>query len=215
MTGPRVAATRMNLVRAARQLGQVQKGIDLLRRKREVLVVELFRLGRPAAEARTEIAARARRAYPALLAGLARHGAAGLAALGWPLRDLSLEMRSGSVWGVPIAELVTRPPVARTLAARGTAPGGLGPAAALAATEFEGLVELLLDAAPREMLIRRLGEGLAQTSRQVNTLERRVAPGLRLDMTVVRRALEEREREERLRLKRLVSARGAQGPRAR
>lgn len=54
------------------------------------------------------------------------------------------------------------------------------------------------------MLIRRLGQALAQTSRQVNTLERRVASVLRRQISVVRRALEEREREERLRLKHLV-----------
>jgi V/A-type H+/Na+-transporting ATPase subunit D len=71
---------------------------------------------------------------------------------------------------------------------------------------FERLTELLLDAAPREMLIRRLGEALAQTSRQVNTLERRVAPGIRRDIATVRRVLEERERDEHLRLKRLRRA---------
>ena len=76
-----------------------------------------------------------------------------------------------------------------------------------AATEFERLTELLLDAAPREMLIRRLGEALSQTSRQVNTLERRVAPELRRDMAGVRRTLDEREREERLRLKHLLRRR--------
>jgi vacuolar-type H+-ATPase subunit D/Vma8 len=54
------------------------------------------------------------------------------------------------------------------------------------------------------MLIRRLGEALSQTSRQVNTLERRIAPELRSDMVGVRRVLDEREREERLRLKHLL-----------
>ena len=63
------------------------------------------------------------------------------------------------------------------------------------------LADLLLEAAPREMLIRRLGESLAQTSRQVNTLERRLAPALRSAVTDMRRTLDEREREERLRLK--------------
>jgi vacuolar-type H+-ATPase subunit D/Vma8 len=72
-----------------------------------------------------------------------------------------------------------------------------------AAEEFERLAELLLDAATREMLIRRLGEALSQASRQVHTLERRVAPSLLGQMGAVRRTLEEREREEHLRLKHL------------
>ena len=74
-----------------------------------------------------------------------------------------------------------------------------------ATLDFERLADLLLDAAPREMLIRRLGEALAQTSRQVNTLERRLAPALRAEVTGMRRTLDEREREERLRLKQLLA----------
>ena len=60
--------------------------------------------------------------------------------------------------------------------------------------------QLLLDAAPRELLLQRLGLALTRTSRQVNTLEHRVAPGLRRDVVRARRTLEEREREEHTRL---------------
>jgi V/A-type H+-transporting ATPase subunit D len=86
-------------------------------------------------------------------------------------------------------------------------------AVAEAAGRFEALTDLLLDAAPREMLIRRLGEALAQTSRQVNTLDRRVAPELRAQLEVMRRTLEEREREEHLRLKHLTRRRAQAQPR--
>lgn len=193
----------MNLLRAARRLGQVTRGVGLLRRKREALVTELFRLARPAADARAQIADATTRAYPLLLSSLAVHGRAGLRALAWPQRRLEVDVEPGSVWGIVVSRIVSRPPLARTLAARATAPGETGPAAGAATAEFERLADLLLEAAPREMLIRRLGEALAQTSRQVNTLERRLAPALRASVTGMRRALDEREREERLRLKRL------------
>ena len=58
---------------------------------------------------------------------------------------------------------------------------------------------------PREMLLQRLGQALAQTSRQVNTLERRLTPGLTSQVLRVRRTLEEREREEHFRLRRMKS----------
>lgn len=195
----------MNLLRAARRLERVTHGVGLLRRKREALVSELFRLARPAADARAEIAEGTRRAYPSLLAALAQHGRTGLRALAWPGRDLTVGVEPGSVWGIVVSRVTARPPLARTLAARGTAPGLTGPAAAAATAEFERLADLLLDAAPREMLIRRLGEALAQTSRQVNTLERRLAPALRAEVGGIRRTLDEREREERLRLKQLMA----------
>ena len=200
----RIAPTRMNLIQATRRLERVAKGAALLRRKREALVSELFRLARPAADARAHIERATARAYPALLRALAAHGRTGLRAIAWPARDVALEMESGSVWGIPVSSIVRRPPLVRTLPARGTPPGSSGLATVDASGEFERLAELLLDAAPREMLIRRLGEVLSQTSRQVNTLERRVAPALRGNILGVRRALDEREREDRLRLKTLT-----------
>jgi len=207
MSVSRLAPTRMNLLRAARRLVRVRKGVELLRRKREALVTELFKLARPAADARAQIARETQRAYPALLRALVAQGGAGLRALAWPGRDLLVDLEPGSVWGIAVSTVVSRPTLARTLAARGTAPGGTGPAAATAAARFEALAELLLEAAPREMLLRRLGEALSQTSRQVNTLEQRLAPGLEGQMHRVRSELDEREREERLRLKHLLRRR--------
>lgn len=197
------AATRLMLLRTQRRLGRVEKGSSILRRKREALVTQLFTHARPATDTRERIADQAAGAYHALLAALASHGASGLRALSWPVRELRVEIRHAQVWGIPVADIVDRPPVGRTLAARGTAPGS-APAAAEAAREFEGLAELLLEAAPREALIRRLAEALAQTSRQVNTLERRLAPSLREQVSAIRRTLEEREREDRARLKHLM-----------
>ena len=202
-TAGRVAATRMNLLRTARRLERVSRGVELLRRKREALVSELFRLARPAADARAQVEAEARRAYPALWRALAARGATGLAALGWPSREVTVEVLPGAVWGVAVSRIEQRSPLARTLPARGTTAGGAGPAAVEAAARFEALTDLLLEAAPRELLLRRLGEALAQTSRQVNTLERRLAPTLSAQIVAVRRTLEEREREEHRRLKHL------------
>ena len=203
----RTSPTRMNLLRAARRLGQVTRGVGLLRRKREALVTELFKLARPAADARASIADAGIRAYPLLLTALTVHGRAGLRALSWPERLIQVEVEGGSLWGIAISRIAARPVLVRTLAARGTTPALTGPAAAAAASAFERHADLLLEAAPREMLIRRLGEALAQTSRQVNTLERRLAPALRAAVTDMRRTLDEREREERLRLKRVLDAR--------
>lgn len=174
----------------------------MLRRKREALVTELFRIARPAAAARDEIALLAREAYPHLLGALALHGMSGVRAIAWPGRDLTVDLEPGSVWGVVVSRIAARPPIRRTLGARGTAPGGTGLATERAADAFERLTEQLLDAAPREMLLRRLGQALAQTSRQVRMLEHRVAPGLSRDIARVRQALDEREREERLRVSR-------------
>jgi V/A-type H+-transporting ATPase subunit D len=200
--GRAAAPTRQNLLGLQRRLDRIAKGTGLLRRKREALVAELFRLARPAASARASIAERAASAYPALASALAREGAGGLQALGWPSRELRVEIRAGQVWGIPVAEILGRPPIRRTPQVRGLPVGAASGAAGQATAAFEELTELLLDAANREALMRRLGDALARTSRQVNTLERRLEPALRADLSSIRRTLDEREREEHLRVAR-------------
>jgi V/A-type H+-transporting ATPase subunit D len=127
--------------------------------------------------------------------------------MGWPEREIEVEILSSRTWGIGVAEIVGRSPIRRGLPARGTAPSLTGPAAVEATDRLEGLIELLLDAASREMLIRRLGRALSHTSRQVNTLELRVAPDLVEQIARTRRTLEEREREEHARVKQLLRAR--------
>lgn len=202
MTG--AAHTRMSFLRARRRLERVHKGIDLLHRKREALVREFFQLARPAVDVRNAIAEQANEAYAALLEALAAQGQASLRAAGWPARELQVEIRPGQVWGLAVSDIAARPAIRRSLASRGTAPGAAGPAAGEAATRFELLVDLLLDAAPKELLIRRLGDALALTSRQINTLERAVSPALEEHIATTRRVLDEREREEHLRLRHLL-----------
>jgi V/A-type H+/Na+-transporting ATPase subunit D len=201
------APTRSNLLRHRRRLERVRKGIDLLTRKRRALVADLFRVATPAIEARSRVQERAARAYPALLGAAAVQGAAGIDALGWPARQIEVELTLTESWGVVSGVVQRLTSVRRSLEGRGQAPALTGPATAAAAEEFEHLVELLLDAASTELLLRRLAEALARTSRQVNTLERRVAPRLAGEIHRVRELLEEREREDHARLKRFLKVR--------
>jgi V/A-type H+-transporting ATPase subunit D len=209
IAGSRFAATRINLLRARRRLGQVQRGAALLRRRREALVRELFRLARPAADVRARIADGFREAYDSLLAALALHGRAGLRALAGPARDLAVQIEAGQLWGINVSEITGRPSLRRMLDARGIAPGSVGPTTADTARRFESLAELLLDAAAAEQRIRRIGEAVAQQTRHLRTLEQRLMPELQSQMAGIKRTLEEREREEYLRLKHLQRGRNA------
>jgi V/A-type H+-transporting ATPase subunit D len=203
MSGARLAPTRSQLLRSRDRLARVARGIDLLTRKRKALAAELFGVAAPAIAARARIGECAASAYPALLAARAARGGAELEALGWPSRQLEIEVAISETWGIATAEVKRLVPARRSLLDRGQSPGWTGPAAGIASAEFERLLELLLDAASTELRLRRLAEALARTSRQVNTLERRVAPELEAEVHRVRGLLEEREREDHTRLKRL------------
>jgi V/A-type H+-transporting ATPase subunit D len=201
MSGQQLAATRINLVRARRELARVQKGAALVRRKREAFVAELFRVARPAMDSRARINIAARAAAESLVEALGANGASALEQISWPLRDVEIEVQPSRVWGIPVSDVVTHPPLARTLESRGVAPSTVGPATSLAAARYEALADLLIEAAPREQRVRRLSEAVARGSRQLRTLEQHLAPRIARQIAVVRRQLDEREREERLRLK--------------
>ncbi len=200
----------MNMLRARRELARVAKGVSLTRRKREALVAELFKLARPAVDVRARLQQTVTLAAASLADALAVHGTAGLTAMAWPTKEPLVELRPAQVWGIAVSDVIGRPPIARTLDARGLAPGMIGVAAAETASRFEELADLLIDAAPREQRVRRLAEAVADTTRRLRTLEQRVAPALTSQIATVRRQLEEREREEQSRL-RHVRRRGS-GP---
>jgi len=205
----RVAPTRAELLRSRRLLTRVERGAGLLRRKREALVRQLFPLAGPAAEARRVIAASASAAYQAELAALAIHDEGGVDATGWPARELAVEIEVARVWGVVVPRLGELPRLDRGLAARATAPVPTGPALFEAANRFERFAADLLAATARELEVRSLGQALSRTSRQLHTLEQRVAPDLRDRVAQVARSLDEREREEHTRLRQLRRRRRA------
>jgi V/A-type H+-transporting ATPase subunit D len=199
--------TRMNLLRSERRLRHVREGADLLRRKRESLVRELLSRARPAVDARERIVGAATEAYAALVEALAAEGSGGVAASCLPLRDVAVEMSSTRLWGIDIGAVRETPALGRTLEARGTVPGPTPPATIEAAGAFETLTQLLVEAAPREMLLRRLGQAVARTSRQVRALEQRVQPELAESVSAMNRLLDEREREEHVRLRHFLRRR--------
>jgi V/A-type H+-transporting ATPase subunit D len=194
-------------VRASAQLGRVQKGRELLNRKREALITELFKSARPALNARQEVEERASEAYRALLKALAAHGQASLETYAWPGREIAVELEHRQIWGISVPSVVSHSSIQRTLTARETAAPSVGPAAAQTATEFERLVDLVLESLPKEQLVRRLGDALAKATRQVNTLQLRVEPTLTAELRALKRMLEERERDERSRLRHVLRRR--------
>jgi len=205
--GPRTPATRASLVRSRRRLDQVQKGAALLKRKRESLVDELFARARTAVTSREAIDAQARKAWHSLWHALSAHGRDALTPLGWPTREVEVDLAAIELWGLRVVTLERRPSLVRSITARGVLPGSGDAVSQDAARDFEVLVEQLVDTAPQEHVMRRLGQALARTTRLVNTLEQRVAVRLRADLVEIRRTFDEREREEQGRIKRLIAKR--------
>jgi V/A-type H+/Na+-transporting ATPase subunit D len=203
MSGTRLTPTRDNLLRARSQLARVRKGADAVSRKRQALVGHLFRIARPALDTRGEIARRVSEAATVLLEALSVNGVHAVRAVANPSRRVDVEITPAQIWGVRVADVVPVEQVRRTLDARGTPPGSTGRELVEAADAYEALVEMLIAAAPSEIRVARLADAVSSTSRQLRLLRERVEPGLVSQIARVVHTLEEREREEHVRLKHL------------
>ena len=204
-----LVATRSTLLRARAQLERVRRGADAVSRKRQALVAQLFRIARPAIDARTEIAERLNDAAGALFDALAVNGIDAVRAVGLPARELTVDVTPAQIWGVPVADVQAAEQVRRTLEARGTTAASAGRELTAAADAYERLADVLIAAAPRELRVARLADAVASTSRQLRLLRERVEPRLISQIATVAHTLEEREREEHLRLKHLQRRLGA------
>jgi V/A-type H+/Na+-transporting ATPase subunit D len=72
-----------------------------------------------------------------------------------------------------------------------------------AAADFQGVMGAVIKVAATETKLRRIGEEIKKTSRRVNALEQVVIPGIQADIRFIRSVLDQREREESFRLKKI------------
>ncbi len=193
-----VSPTRMNLLQRRGQLRLAQKGVDLLKKKRDALVAEFFGLVREALEARKALNQAAKEAYGALLLAQAFDGpeAVAGASLGVPPVE-GVEAEVENVWGSKVPRLRATFPEA-LLSPVGT------PAYTLEAQKaFRRYAEALVQVANTETRLKKIGEEIKKTTRRVNALEQVVIPGIRGQIRFIQQVLEQREREDTFRLKRI------------
>ena len=72
-----------------------------------------------------------------------------------------------------------------------------------AAQAAESMLEQLVQCAPRERNRRPVGEEIKKTNRRINALNEYLLPKLRGEVRAIARVLEEREREDTFRLKKI------------
>ncbi len=183
------------------------KGARLLRGKREVLANEFFRMMREVVAGRARLDEALREAARALTVARALEGTEAVESLALAAgREVPVEVTHRRVWGVPVPS-VSAPRLRRGADARGASPVGAGLSSIEAAGRHEDAVEVLLAIASLEFHLRRLGEEIQETSRRINALEQLLVPRLSREARRIGQALEERAREDAVRLKRFSARR--------
>lgn len=198
-----VSPTRMNLIQRKAQIKLAKQGVDLLKNKRDALLQEFFNLVKPLVALRKILSEKFSDAEWKLFLALVFDGPQSLSSAAMACRrDLALGIQIKNLWGIRVAQL-EQTSLTRNSHTRGYALTGMSARIDQAAEAFEELLSHLLELAPTEIKLKKLGEEIKKTSRRVNALEQRLIPKLTAEKRYIQQVLEEREREDIFRLKRI------------
>ena len=200
---PNVLPTKGNLLAMKRSRELAHTGFDLMDRKRNILVRELMALIEQAEDIQDRMKRTFSEAYEALENATISLGSCAALAEGVKV-DTSLSLRYRSVMGVEIPILS-----ADTSPKRELPYGFVGTTSDLdnAYTKFSRAKLLLRDLSETENAIFRLAYQIKKTQKRANALKNVVLPDLEETVKHITDSLEEKEREEFVRLK-VIKARG-------
>ena len=204
-----IAPTRMNLLARRAQIKLARDGAALLKGKREALLKELISRARGLKVLRHELHKRGRVSLAAMAMARAVTGSPEVRSAGVAgRRELPVSVEYHNVWGLGLAS-VTHADVLRRHSERGIGTLDCCSHVLEAAESAELLLEQLAVCAPAEHNIRLLGREVRKVTRRINALEEHLIPRLREDVRTIMRVLDEREREDIFRLKRIKGKRTA------
>jgi V/A-type H+/Na+-transporting ATPase subunit D len=181
----------------AHRLEVARRGAELLDEKFRALMHERMRLGPEVSSAREEWERRAREAELWLTRAALLGGERQLAAAAASPADVTVRWRT--VLGVPC-------PAEASVAADGGLPAGAGPALLSAIEAHRRALEAGLRLAAGEAALRRVDSELLATRLRRNAIERNWIPAHEAALAALELALEELEREDGTRLRRLTRA---------
>jgi len=198
-----VPPTRMELLKLRQRVGLAQRGHDLLREKMDALVIEFFEVVRRIQEARAKaleqlsVAHRALSMCFAIIGTLETKQASREAK-----RELQVEISTRHIMGI-VVPAVEVEEIERNALMRGYGLHMTSSVLDEASREFERALNLLIELAELEGSAFAIARELEKTKRRVNALEYILIPRLKEAIKFIVMKLDEMERENFSRLKRI------------
>jgi len=204
MVSQEVKPTRTELIAIKRKIVLYDRGHKLLKMKRDGLVLEFFNILSKARNIRTQIITDYTKAEEKLIIATGVDGETSVHSVAFARRDdPKVTMGSKNVMGTLVPTTLESATVKRRIDQRGYGIIGMSVRIDEAADAYEQLVEDIIVAAELETTLRRLIEEIEKNKRIVNALEFRILPELKKNEAFIRTRLEELERENIFRLKRI------------
>ncbi len=195
--------TRMELMRLNTQIRLAEQGKDLLKEKMDALIREFFQIMESVSKSRGELEILSESARRSLLAAEAVDDMVTLQSAAFASkRMINLDISGKNIMGVPVPVIEKRS-VSRTVCDRGYSILGVSGRIDETAEKYEQELDLIIALAETETALRRLGGEIQMTRRRVNALEQILIPELKQQAKYIRITIEERERENTFRLRRV------------
>lgn len=187
-----LSPTRMNLITLKRRIVVARKGYSILKRKREVLVIEFLKMLKESGESRSVLNNLMRQSYTMVTTASTYVG-------NYELEDVAYQMKEAepvsihvkNIMGVRIPEISRaemKPDLAYALLPSSLAIDDIN-------DTFAKATEAIIDVAQREQGLKRLVIEIDKTKRRVNALDYRVIPGMTKQSQYIRMRLEELDRD--------------------
>jgi V/A-type H+-transporting ATPase subunit D len=198
-----VNPTRMELIRKNAQIKLAEQGRDLLREKMDALIQEFFLIMESVSKSRDELEIVAETAQRSLLTALAVDDSVTLKSASFATRKgLFIDIKGKNIMGVPVPVLEKKR-VSKSVLERGYSIISTSGRIDEAAEKFEMELDLIIGLAETETSLKRLGGEIQMTRRRVNALEQVLVPDLKKQAKYIKNAIDEREREDLFRLKKV------------
>ncbi|RXE56960.1 ATP synthase subunit D [Methanoculleus taiwanensis] len=195
--------TRSELIAIKRRIKLSERGYNILKMKRDGLILEFFKVLQQAKDSRGAMQERYERAVEMIALANTVEGAIGVKSAAFSAADApQITLKSKNIMGVVVPEIESSS-VRKNLTERGY--GVLGTSSVIdeTAEAFEELLESIIEAAEIETTMKRLLDEIESTKRRVNALEFKVIPELSEARDFIKMRLDEMEREELFRLKKI------------
>jgi V/A-type H+/Na+-transporting ATPase subunit D len=204
-----VKPTRSELIQLKRKIKLSESGHKLLKMKRDGLIIEFFKILNEARNVRTELDAAYAKSVEKFNLASAVEGMITVRSTAFTAKESpEIQLSGHNIMGVVVPK-ISSTGVRKSLIERGYGIIGTSSYIDETADSYEDLVEKIIIAAELETAMKRILNEIEKTKRRVNALEFKVIPELIATMKYIRFVLEELERENPFRLKR-IKARNAE-----
>ena len=198
-----VKPTRKNLMEIEERIELSERGHDTLEQKRDGLIMEFQEILDQAQDVRSDLEQNYQEAQRSIDMARAMEGDVAVRGAAAALKEHpEITTQSKNIMGVVVPQIESTK-VQKNLQERGY--GVLGTSARIdeAADAYEELIDSIILAAEVETAMKKMLDEIETTKRRVNALEFKLLPDLRENQEYIEQKLEEQEREEIFRLKKI------------